>query len=309
MIKKTCVILGIIALAMFNSCNKGNLPGKEYGPEVTTVHVSDTLHGKRNPDDKLPIPIYGENSDPAEIEYSNWRENFFDSNVIRYADLYVGSSLFTTYYVPFLYCFEYDKTTTTVNDYDAGYLKAKSEYRNIKCTRIFDRSVDMDLDDWNSDISYGIVTIHQSVEYYDVNLNDPSIVNDVSFTHSDIVGDWYIMAYIDDGDDGDDDETGSGTGSERTPPGDHTGDSRYLSYLGSTTGYYESGKDIKTVKLYVYCEQGLPSAIRVSPVEGNSYGFIIKTATHKVYSGLDPWGMGCNKYYTPLGITTYFKWK
>lgn len=296
--------MGIVAFALLCSCGKENLHGKER-PEVETVHVSDTLIGKRDPDHKLPIPIYDENSDPADVEYSNWREGFFDSNVIKYADLYVGNSLFTTYYVPFLYCFEYDKTTTWVNDYDAGCLKAKSEYRNIRCTRIFDRSVDMDLDDWNEDLIYGSITIHQRVDYYDVNLNDPSIAKDVSFTHPDIVGDWYIVAYIDDGDD---DGPGSGTDSERTPAGDHTGDSRYLSYLGSTTGYYESGKNIKSEKLYVYCEQGRPSAIRVSKAEGNSYGFIIKTATKKVYTGSDPWGKGCNKYYIPYGIKTYFKW-
>lgn len=300
--KKLLIILGVVALAILGSCSKENLSGGN-GPVVENKHVLDTLYGKQHSEDTRAIPIFDEHSDPANKIYTNWRDGLYDDTIIKYCDLYIGKSLYYTVYVPFLYIIEYDRTTTTVKDYNAGYVKAKSEYRNIKGVRKFDRSADLNYD-WFFGTVYGI---SQTVKYYDVNLNNPSIANDVPFTHPDIEGDWYIVEELDN--EGDSESGEGGSGSDKTPAGDHTGDSRYLSYLGSTTGYYESGKNIKSEKLYVYCEQGLPSAIRVSTVEGNSYGFIIKTATKKVYTGSDPWGKGCNKYYIPYGIKTYFKWK
>lgn len=103
--------------------------------------------------------------------------------------------------------------------------------------------------------------------------------------------------------------SGSGGGSDSggSSSNSHEKDERYCKYLGKTTGYWELGDDIEKETVYVY--QTYPGkSLRASYAGPGSDGYIIKSATETVYSGSDPWRLGCNKYMLPVGIKTYFKW-
>lgn len=297
--KKLIYAVATLAVAVFiiSGCSK---EGATDAPTVETVHKKDTVYSKSSSGATNAIPI-PDASDPAGSEYSSWKSAFWDMTVIPWYDFMFGSRLFYTSYVPFIYICECDLTTNTINDYESGYVKSKKEYRNIKAARkladdIMKRYEESEAYDYYS--SYGT---HQYSIPYGVDLTDPSIAQEKVYTHSDIVGDWVNVSEIQPSG-GDDDGSG-----DDTPAGDHTGDSRYLKYVGSTTGYYESGNSYKKETVYIFKVQS-GSTLRTSTQKGNSYGFILKSATYEVHRGSDPWGLKCNKYYSSIGIKTYFKW-
>lgn len=101
--------------------------------------------------------------------------------------------------------------------------------------------------------------------------------------------------------------SGSGSDSGGSSSSSHEKNERYCKYLGKTTGYCKLGDEIETKTLYVY--QTYPGkSLRAGSVGPGSDGYIIKGATNEVYSGSDPWRLGCNRYIQPVGIATYFKW-
>lgn len=87
----------------------------------------------------------------------------------------------------------------------------------------------------------------------------------------------------------------------------HKGDSRYCVYLGKTNGYAELIDGFDKCTIYVY-ETQPGGTLRASFADPLSDGYIIKSATETVYSGKDPWRLGCNKYIMPLAVHTYFYW-
>lgn len=293
-IKKTSlfiVMTMIIFVTGLSSCSSSD-SDDEYDhqddqPTVITTQCKDEYRIPWSSTKGIPFHDYSTDGALFKLEY--WIDNTLGRDKVAYA-----KTRYETFYVPFVYSITYDLTRTT--DSSSGDVYRKTEITNI----IAKRTLVPNLDDYLEEVEDG--GMYTYLDYTGVSLTDPEIAGEKIVTHEDIIGDWEIIAYKDYGDDDDD------QGGDSTPAGDHSGDSRYLVYAGSTTGYYKSGSSYRTEKIYIFKEQHSSSLIYASSQKGNDQGFIIKTATHKTSIGQDPWGLGCNRYYSPLGISIYFKW-